>query len=287
MRWLDVPGCASRGASGSVYNAYEIEAAVKQIKRLVADGYTGTIGVVTPFSYQADRIRRELERNPKLWEKLRRDYDFLSTTAHGFQGDERDLMLFSVVAANGLHEGAIRFLDDEANVFNVAITRARAELIVIGDLSWCLGAPVKYLSRFAHYTSSLARKSQKSSQEGEGGKVLRELLSNEERTLLDALAAAGLKPKARAEIEQYRVDMAITLNSARLAIDVKERAQEGDWGAEALEREQLKRQRLLHLGWDVLRFWPAQVRDDLPWCVARVKQWARDNGASVDPKHTA
>ena len=277
VRWIDVRGRAARGASGSVYNADEIRATVEEIKRLASVGYDGTIGVVTPFNYQAERIRRELERDPKLWEKLRRDHDFQSTTAHGFQGDERDLMFFSVVATNGLHEGALRFLDDEANVFNVAITRARAELVVVGNLNWCLDAPVKHLRGFAHYVSAINK--QTSDSDRESPAVAKAVLSDEERTLLVALEEAGFNPTARAAIEQYRVDMAITLNEARLVIDVEERMREGDWGAEALEREQLKRQRLLQLGWDVLRFWPAQVRDDLPWCVERVKQWAIKRGA--------
>jgi len=278
VRWIDVRGKARRGSSGSVYNAEEVTAAVEAVQTLVRNGYTGTIGVVTPFTYQAERIRRELERDPKLWERLRRDHDFQSTTAHGFQGDERDLMLFSVVAAPGLHEGALRFLEDEANVFNVAITRARAELLVIGDLSWCLDAPVRHLREFARYVSALTRSESKVSDDSET--VARGALAPEERSFLEALEQEGFAPRVRPKVEQYRIDLALEIGKARLAIDVVDRTDENDWGAEALEREQLKRQRLLRLGWDVLRFWPVQVRDDLPWCVAQVRQWVeRVNGA--------
>lgn len=277
VRWLDVRGRAARGASGSVYNAEEVKATVKEIKRLVDEGYEGTLGVVTPFAYQAERVRRELERNPKLWEKLRRDHDFQSTTAHGFQGDERDLMIFSVVAGEGLHEGGIRFLEDEANVFNVAITRARAELVVVGDLAWCLDAPVGHLKNFARYVSALTNQDKGAENESPG--VARKLLSAEELLLLEALEAEGLRPQPRRQVEQYRIDMVLEAAGRRLAIDVQEQNHEDDWGAEALEREQLKRQRLLHLGWDVMRFWPAQVRDDLPWCVERIRRWATDGAA--------
>lgn len=280
VRWIDVRGKASRGATGSVYNADEVKAVVAEVRRLVESDYKGTIGVVSPFNYHAERIRRDLERDPKLWEKLRRDHDFQSTTAHGFQGDERDLMLFSVVAAPGLHEGAIRFLRDEANVFNVAITRARAELVVVGDLSWCLDAPVQHLRDFAHYVSSLSSKNADADQETPA--IARSRLTPEEQQLLAALEAAGLKPAVRAMVEQYQVDFALNVNGACLAIDVVEHTQEGDWGAEALEREQLKRQRLLRLGWDVLRFWPEQVRDDLPWCLARVKEWVQAKRTAAD-----
>ena len=108
----------------------------------------------TPEKVAALRAQMGLDR--PLWERLRRDHDFQATTAHGFQGDERDLMIFSIVAASGLHAGAQRFLETERHVFNVALTRARAELRVVGHLSWCRTAPIGHLREFARYVSELA-----------------------------------------------------------------------------------------------------------------------------------
>ena len=53
-------------------------------------------------------------------------------TVDGFQGQERDLMLISLTRSN--ESGEIGFLADERRM-NVAITRAKRKLILIGDSS--------------------------------------------------------------------------------------------------------------------------------------------------------
>lgn len=53
-------------------------------------------------------------------------------TVDGFQGQERDVILISLVRAN--EEGQIGFLNDLRRM-NVAITRARMKLIILGDVS--------------------------------------------------------------------------------------------------------------------------------------------------------
>ena len=74
---------------------------------------------------------------------------------HSFQGDERDVMLFSPVVTADMPNGALGFLRGNPNLFNVAITRARAQLIVVGDRAACVQSDVGYLSRFAQYTCLL------------------------------------------------------------------------------------------------------------------------------------
>lgn len=53
-------------------------------------------------------------------------------TVHSFQGGERD-MIFSLVAGQGMRDRSIRWVDRQLNMWNVAITRARSHLIVVGD----------------------------------------------------------------------------------------------------------------------------------------------------------
>ena len=64
---------------------------------------------------------------------------------HGFQGDERDIILFSPVVSRGTSENTMRFLKSQGNLFNVAVTRARADLIVVGDRQAALDSGVPYL----------------------------------------------------------------------------------------------------------------------------------------------
>ena len=68
-------------------------------------------------------------------------------------------MVFSPVVSAGLTSGALGFLRSNGNLFNVAITRARAQLIVVGDMAACSACDVGYLSRFATYAASLENRS--------------------------------------------------------------------------------------------------------------------------------
>lgn len=138
IRWVNVVGKTLRPPAGGAYNDAEAAAIVNEIRRLVTDnGYTGTVGVVTPFRAQAERIRSAIERNPELMSALAKN-DFLVDTVHKFQGDERDLMFFSPVISQGTPQGTLGFLKKTGNLFNVAITRARAVLVVVGDFGCCL-----------------------------------------------------------------------------------------------------------------------------------------------------
>lgn len=125
VRWIDQPGAAMRHENGSWVNQAEAERTNVGVRyfleRLPPDA---VIGVVTPFKAQAAVIR-------STWsgEKQR----VRVGTAHSFQGGECDAVIYSLVAADGISSGALGFLDDQANLWNVAITRARAHLFVIGD----------------------------------------------------------------------------------------------------------------------------------------------------------
>ena len=41
------------------------------------------------------------------------------------------------------------------------------------------------------------------------------------------------------------------------------------WG----DCDQIRNQRLYELGWDVMRFWVYEVRDEIDYCVSKVNQW--------------
>jgi len=66
-------------------------------------------------------------------------------TAHGFQGDARDVMLFSLCVGRTCRNGARQFLRETGNLINVAISRARAICHVFGDLDYAAQCGVPYL----------------------------------------------------------------------------------------------------------------------------------------------
>ena len=87
------------------------------------------VGIISPYKGQI-RLLRQLLRKDRYW----RPFRSLITvnTVDGFQGQERDVIVISMVRSNA--EGNIGFLHDLRRM-NVAITRARMKLILIGDRS--------------------------------------------------------------------------------------------------------------------------------------------------------
>ena len=74
-----------------------------------------------------------LRRLIKQEKELKQFFPYISVnTVDGFQGQERDVILISMVRGND--EGRIGFLNDLRRM-NVAITRARMKLIILGDTS--------------------------------------------------------------------------------------------------------------------------------------------------------
>ncbi len=50
-----------------------------------------------------------------------------------------------------------------------------------------------------------------------------------------------------------------------------------DWTGELCYRDQIRNQRLIENGWDVMRFWVYEVRDDIDGCVTKVKEWIKNS----------
>jgi superfamily I DNA and/or RNA helicase len=85
------------------------------------------VGVISPYKAQVTQIRYLIKRNDFL-KRLRKSISV--DTVDGFQGQERDIIIISMVRSND--EGNIGFLNDLRRM-NVAITRARMKLIIIGN----------------------------------------------------------------------------------------------------------------------------------------------------------
>lgn len=86
------------------------------------------VGVISPYRAQVQLLRRMIRKK-----EFFKPYRGLITvnTVDGFQGQERDVIVISLVRANA--DGQIGFLSDLRRM-NVAITRARMKLIIMGDV---------------------------------------------------------------------------------------------------------------------------------------------------------
>ena len=95
------------------------------------------VGVISPYRAQVQYLRSLIKATPEL-KPFRRAITI--NTVDGFQGQERDIVLISLVRSNAA--GDIGFLKDLRRM-NVAITRARMKVIILGD--------VKTLTRHPFY----------------------------------------------------------------------------------------------------------------------------------------
>ncbi len=85
------------------------------------------VGIISPYRAQVQLLRQMLKQT-EFFKPFRR---FITVnTVDGFQGQERDVIVISLVRSND--EGQIGFLRDLRRM-NVAITRARMKVIILGD----------------------------------------------------------------------------------------------------------------------------------------------------------
>jgi putative DNA helicase len=87
------------------------------------------VGIISPYRVQVQELRRLVRADAAL-----KPFRSLITvnTVDGFQGQERDIIMVSLVRANS--QGQIGFLRDLRRM-NVAMTRARHKLFVLGDVA--------------------------------------------------------------------------------------------------------------------------------------------------------
>lgn len=105
------------------------------------------VGLISPYRGQV-RLLRQLIKQDKFFKPLR---SLISVnTVDGFQGQERDVIVISMVRSN--EEGQVGFLRDLRRM-NVAITRARMKLLIIGDSSTLCRHP--FYQRLKKYIDNL------------------------------------------------------------------------------------------------------------------------------------
>lgn len=118
-------------------NPYEIRLCIREFENLLKKYPLHEISLISPYNLQIRKLRNELSR--KFRHRFSEDEwnRFLFTrvsTVDSFQGGESDAVIISYVRSNS---GAGIGFTDNPNRINVAYTRCRDELVIIGDLD-CL-----------------------------------------------------------------------------------------------------------------------------------------------------
>ncbi len=109
-------------------NTEEAEALIAEVKQLIENqrffnaAASYSIGILSPFRDQVDFLRAELLK--QIPTSLLERHKVMIGTSHTFQGEERDVMFLSFAVCGQTSHAAHYFLN-KADVFNVAVTRAR------------------------------------------------------------------------------------------------------------------------------------------------------------------
>jgi superfamily I DNA and/or RNA helicase len=118
----------------SPYNEQEAEAVVEEILKLLKtmNETKTTMGIVTLFRAQTEIITEKLNTFQPVFET-----PITVGTAHRFQGDEKDIIMFSPAVSVGVKPGTLHWIQSTSQLLNVAVTRARSLLIIVGDQDIC------------------------------------------------------------------------------------------------------------------------------------------------------
>ena len=107
----------------TIKNAAPAEA--DEIVRYAKDHPQQNIGVITPFANQRVTIQQALERSGIA--------NATCGTVHAFQGDEKDVVLFSLALTSRTSSGTYKWLTENRELINVATSRARNKLVVVSS----------------------------------------------------------------------------------------------------------------------------------------------------------
>ncbi|HRG52930.1 MAG TPA: AAA domain-containing protein [Bacteroidia bacterium] len=157
VEFIDTAGCGyteiTNPESLSISNPEEAQLLLKHLKlvlqqyTLVPDNKPIRIGVISPYKEQVQYLTQLISTDEEL-----KPYasQLAVKTVDGFQGQEKDIIYISLVRSNEKME--IGFLNDIRRM-NVALTRAKKKLIVIGDSATLGNHP--FYKEFLDYTERI------------------------------------------------------------------------------------------------------------------------------------
>ncbi|KAG7662351.1 uncharacterized protein J8A68_004122 [[Candida] subhashii] len=123
----------------SKYNEMELLVVRGHMEKLLSLGVQPKdIGVIAPYSAQVQLLKKQM--GP--------DTEIEISTVDGFQGREKEVIILTLVRSN--EDGEIGFLSEQRRL-NVAITRPKRQLCVIGDLELMSRSGSKFLTNWCKY----------------------------------------------------------------------------------------------------------------------------------------
>ena len=264
---IPVDGVYQRGSSRD--NPIEAAKIVERVAWFRANHPTASLGVVTFSGTQADRITQEIEaqseQNPAL-EGLLTDHDrldgFFVKSLENVQGDERDIILFSIgygpdeVGKFTANFGPLN-RDGGWRRLNVAVTRARKRIEIVssftaGQMPPTTNPSLLHLQRYLDFAARGHAALAIDVSNGEGGPE-----SIFEEQVLAKIRSWGYDAVPQVGVAGYRIDMAVRHPERPgeyvLGIECDGAAYHS--AQTARDRDRLRQQVLEGLGWRMHRIW--------------------------------
>jgi len=243
--WHDVPSRVDR-PRGSLRNDGEAKAVASLTRQIVSgaslrDGWT--MGIVTPYKRQRNLIESLLQEEG-LFDIL---HDRLRVgVVHTFQGSEADIMIFSPTVAEGADREAAEWISNEEGLLNVALTRARKVLHIVGDKAYCSQTRGN-LGKLAAFVDELSGRRQAKPEDTEARGAIREMLKN-----------LALWYQEEWLEERYHLDFMV-VGLSGVAYDVEIDGRQHYHSAEAIAEDEARDEFLKSRGYKVIRFRAATV----------------------------
>lgn len=158
LEFIDTAGCGFderiNSESQSLYNLEEYYVLRQHLDHLLVllGEQTVTFGIISPYREQVKKIREAIEPDFDHFPEAQLEVN----TIDAFQGQERDVIYISLVRSND--KGIIGFLNDTRRM-NVAMTRAKKKLVIIGDSATLATHPfyrafLEYVDAFGTYSTA-------------------------------------------------------------------------------------------------------------------------------------
>jgi serine/threonine protein kinase len=151
VTWLTtskLPNSREQGANSSFNNSCEVTVIFQWLKQLNQAAMEAQrnykVAVLSGYAAQLKLLKRSLDAEQSGLEALAIECN----TVDAFQGREADIVIYSVTRSN--KDGKIGFLRDEARL-NVALSRGRVGLLIVGDHQFCRLLRYSPLSDVLHY----------------------------------------------------------------------------------------------------------------------------------------
>lgn len=233
-------------------NVQEAEAVVAEARRLIESGEAARmkIGLISPYRDQADLLQTLLLRRFEDRPEWLDEYGLVASTADGFQGDERDIILYSFRFGPSSSPHSVTTIQREYQRLNVAFTRAKRKGICFISSS---------ISRFppGHIQDFLNHAKAVENAAANGGNLKPDrpdhFDSEFERDVCGRFRDRGLKVSTQEPVAGFRIDLVIEDSEGRiLGVEC-----DGDWKHDdfgQLRQEDYQRQDIIErAGWTIHR----------------------------------